>query len=244
MSNLTVYVRNDLKMRKGKMAAQSAHAAMKLLFEMMKRQDNLMVLDSKVLFEFKAFIDNPKVNIVMVKDEAELDSITDKSLPYSIIVDNGRTEFHGVPTKTCAAQGIFTRERGPEMVVPKTYGSEIKAKQIFVFSKEIPLSKEKACELAVTTCLKTIFQKMTFQSTGELGFNLAEDNSMTAWITNAFGKIALSAVNDSSLVEVEQELKEKGFCVVKGEREGNHCLCVEPLYPNQIDPITGNLSLI
>jgi PTH2 family peptidyl-tRNA hydrolase len=46
---------------------------------------------------------------VGVESEAALDEIMEKAraagLPCAVIVDAGRTEFHGVPTKTCCAIG-------------------------------------------------------------------------------------------------------------------------------------------
>jgi len=46
---------------------------------------------------------------VGVTSEAELDDVMARAraagLPCALIVDAGRTEFHGVPTKTCCAVG-------------------------------------------------------------------------------------------------------------------------------------------
>jgi PTH2 family peptidyl-tRNA hydrolase len=44
-----------------------------------------------------------------VNSEAELDAVVAKAreagVPCALIVDAGKTEFHGVPTKTCCAVG-------------------------------------------------------------------------------------------------------------------------------------------
>ena len=62
MSNLLkIFVRNDLKMRKGKMAAQSGHAAMKLFFEAMVQTHGRMTLMSKQHAEFLEFFQNLQV---------------------------------------------------------------------------------------------------------------------------------------------------------------------------------------
>jgi PTH2 family peptidyl-tRNA hydrolase len=131
---LKIYVRADLKMRKGKMAAQSAHAAMKLLMEVMIKTKNKMILRHEEIKKFVEFLKNPVIEIVMVNSEEHLNLILDKSKPFSIIVDSGRTEFHGVKTVTCGAQGIFEDVALTEMEVPHIYGKDIVAKQVFLTS--------------------------------------------------------------------------------------------------------------
>lgn len=243
---LTIFVRNDLKMRKGKMAAQSAHAAMKLFFESMQKTADKMIMHPTQNQEMLMFLDNPTIEIRMVKDEAELNEILDKSLPYSIIVDNGRTEFHGVPTTTCAAQGIFEKCDMTEMNVPQTYGTEIKAKQIFVFSKDKPLSKEMACQQAVLSCLKVLYKQMRdFDGKdGAKYFDLNEKSALIDWIMSAFAKIALSTKTLEEFMEVEDNIKKSGFEYEHLVIDENHCLCISPQYPAEIDTITGSLSLI
>lgn len=245
MSNLLkIFVRNDLKMRKGKMAAQSGHAAMKLFFEAMIQTHGRMTLMSKQHAEFLEFFQNPVVDIVMVKDEEDLHAILAPLAPVSVIVDNGRTEFHGVATTTCAAHGIFTPCDLTLMNVPQTYGTEIKSKQIFVFNKDKPLSKEKACQQAVISCLKLLYNQMLDDGYGNKYFDLFQKNALTDWIMNAFAKIALSTKTMAELDEVERQLKSVGFVVERIVDDGNDCLCVSPQYPDDIDPITRHLSLI
>lgn len=245
MSNsLTIFVRNDLKMRKGKMAAQSGHAAMKLFFEAMVKSHDRMTLQDKQHAEFLEFFNNPVVDIKMVKDEADLHTILEPLAPFSIIVDNGRTEFHGVPTTTCAAHGIFSPCDLALLNVPQTYGTEIKAKQIFIFNKDKPLSKEKSCQQAVISCLKLLYKHMLTDENGDKYFDLNQKDALTDWIMSAFAKITLSTKTMAELDEVEMQLKAAGFVVERIVDDGNDCLCVSPQYPSDIDPITRHLSLI
>ncbi|EPP7234655.1 peptidyl-tRNA hydrolase [Shigella flexneri] len=241
---LTIFVRKDLSMRKGKMAAQSAHAAMKLFLEVMVPENGFLVLKNEQDKEFKNFLETPIVKIVMSKDENEFDNAYNKAKPYSVIVDNGRTEFHGIPTKTCAAQGIFEKTALNELHVPHTYGQEIKAKELFIFSKEKPLPKEKACELAVLSCLKMLYSQMVQNEKGEKCINLMDKSPLSAWITGAFGKIAVSTKTDEELKDLESLLSKKGFAVISCESEGNKCLVISPQYPEVIDEYTRHLSLI
>lgn len=245
MSNfLTIFVRNDLKMRKGKMAAQSGHAAMKLFFEAMVKSPTRMTLLAKQNAEFLEFFNNPVVDIVMVKDEENLHAMLAPLAPVSVIVDNGRTEFHGVPTTTCAAHGIFSPCDLTVMNVPQTYGTEIKSKQIFVFNKDKPLSKEKSCQQAVISCLKLLYKQMLDDENGNKYFDITQKNALTDWIVNAFAKIALSTKTMDELNELERQLKAAGFVVERFVDDGNDCLCVSPQYPDDIDPFTRHLSLI
>ncbi len=106
--------RKDLKSRRGKEAAQLAHASTSVVLQYL-----LKILCFKVLAALK--IDVPSsamfrwVNgsfakiCVYCKDEPELLEIYKKAqaagLPCSLITDSGVTEFNGVPTNTAIAVG-------------------------------------------------------------------------------------------------------------------------------------------
>lgn len=100
--------RRDLKMRKGKIAAQCAHASMAVFFQ---RDEG----DAATL---RVPLDGPmawwsrrgfaKV-VLSVDDETALlqawEAAKAAGLPTALITDSGRTEFHGVPTRTTVAIG-------------------------------------------------------------------------------------------------------------------------------------------
>lgn len=112
-----IVIRRDLKMRQGKAIAQGSHASMAFLTKKM----SWFVGDVYVYFETEGFTDNHadvivrwlkdsfRKIVVYVNSEEELCEIyqkaLDKGLIASIIIDNGATEFKGVPTVTCAAIG-------------------------------------------------------------------------------------------------------------------------------------------
>lgn len=243
MQVLNIFVRQDLKMRKGKMAAQVAHAVMKLLFDVTIKSKDEMRLLSTQTNELESFLKNPIVKINMVSNEEALYQVLDKDLPHAIITDSGRTEFHGVPTVTCAAQGIFNACETASINVPHLYGKDIKAKQIFIFNKDIPLSKELACELSVITCLKYLYKKMQ-DDKGEKYFDLSQETAFVAWIINAFAKIGLSTKTIEQLNEITDVLDNKSIDYIKDNIGSNVCVCIEPCYPDEIDLITGSLALI
>lgn len=116
-TKMVLVVRKDLKMRQGKVAAQCCHGSMAFLT---KNMDWLMG-DEGVYFETSSFKDQESEQIihwlknsfrkicVYVNSEQELDEIHKKALDAGLIshmvVDNGATEFHGVPTKTVLSIG-------------------------------------------------------------------------------------------------------------------------------------------
>ncbi len=104
-----IVVRKDLSMRKGKMCAQVAHAAMKFLVDNNEadRGDELLV---KLSPAEVAWLSGSFTKVVVSVDSE--DALRDLILKAQLlgvdvypIVDNGRTEFNGVPTLTCAAFG-------------------------------------------------------------------------------------------------------------------------------------------
>lgn len=96
-----IVMRKDLGMRAGKMVAQGAHAS---LGATLKHQDDPRV---------KEWLANSFTKIcVRVDSEEELLAVYspagDHGLIRCLITDNGKTEFGGVPTMTCAAIGPDT----------------------------------------------------------------------------------------------------------------------------------------
>lgn len=126
MIKQVIVVRTDLNMRKGKLAAQVAHASLKIFLD---RIYNSFL--EKVEHDFSETY-NQLCNtnftkhmlewinwkegqqgftkiVVGCKDENELYIIQEKAkeanIPYALIKDNGVTEFHGVQTTTCICLG-------------------------------------------------------------------------------------------------------------------------------------------
>lgn len=104
-----IVVRKDLNMRKGKIASQVAHASMKFILDNNEadRGDVLHVSlkGPEVMWMSGSFT---KV-VVGVDSEDELRDLVFnarlKNIEVHPIIDNGKTEFDGNPTLTCAAFG-------------------------------------------------------------------------------------------------------------------------------------------
>ena len=121
MVKQVIVVRKDLNMRKGKLAAQVAHASMKVILDRMHKRpesvDFMQVWNSfftPAMLEWMSYGPFTKI-VVGVETEEELFAIMDKALqanvPYALITDAGKTEFNGVPTNTCIAIGPDEEEK-------------------------------------------------------------------------------------------------------------------------------------
>lgn len=113
-SKQVLVVRKDLNMRKGKIAAQSAHASMAVLLNIMEEtsgEDGVaLTLFLKNGTSLKDWVTGRFTKVcVSVNSEDELletyRRALDSGLICSLIQDAGITEFKGVPTYTCVAVG-------------------------------------------------------------------------------------------------------------------------------------------
>jgi len=121
-----IIVRKDLNMRKGKMAAQVAHASMKVILDRMFKFDISLMRRHEWVLELP--YDSPLEKwlgglftkiVVYVESESELLELRDKAkeanIIHALITDAGRTEFHGEPTITCIAIGPDYSEKIDEI---------------------------------------------------------------------------------------------------------------------------------
>lgn len=102
--------RRDLKMRKGKIAAQCAHGAMAVFFQRQPKTRPVNHLDVPLDGPMAAWVRRSFAKIVLsVESEDDLLTIhraaQEAGIPCAVITDSGRTEFKGVPTRTVVAIG-------------------------------------------------------------------------------------------------------------------------------------------
>lgn len=125
-----IAVRKDLHMRKGKIAAQVAHASLASVLDQMDIEDFIPKRDP-VKVQVRTLTiseDYPMYHwlngsfakiVVYVDNEEELKELIKKAKVLSIqvtpITDAGNTEFHGVPTLTCAAFGPDFKDKLDEL---------------------------------------------------------------------------------------------------------------------------------
>lgn len=104
-------IRRDLKMRRGKEIAQGAHASMKAVLEYMNHEYVKEWLKS----------DFTKITVEVNSENALIEiyeKALEKELPCSLIIDNGKTEFNGMKTKTVVAVGP-----GPSVIINEITGN-------------------------------------------------------------------------------------------------------------------------
>lgn len=104
-----IVVRRDLNMRKGKMCAQVAHAAM-MFITRNNKSENPMRIEVDLTQPEADWLQNSFTKIVVGCDsEHELIDLMGQARSADIevhaCIDNGATEFNGVKTLTCAAFG-------------------------------------------------------------------------------------------------------------------------------------------
>jgi len=116
-----ILVREDLKMRKGKAAAQVAHASLDVFTSRSTIKDGVMSI--KLSDADIAWLSNgyTKINLGVSSEEDLLLAYKlalESGIPCSLIIDSGKTEFHGVPTKTTCAIGPFDSDQIDKITGP------------------------------------------------------------------------------------------------------------------------------
>ncbi len=118
-SKMMIVMRRDLKMRKGKIAAQAGHACIDAILMALNREGRMCDVEMRAdgialrtsgkestpltdWFEYGCakicvYVDSEAALLEIARKAAELDIVA------AVITDAGMTEFHGVPTKTCLA---------------------------------------------------------------------------------------------------------------------------------------------
>ena len=118
-SKMMIVMRRDLKMRKGKIAAQAGHACIDAILMSLNKEgrvNDFEITDDGIILKDSDKSTTPLSDwfkygcakiCVYVDSEEELMNIADKAkekgIIAAVITDAGMTEFHGVPTKTCLA---------------------------------------------------------------------------------------------------------------------------------------------
>lgn len=110
MTKQIIIMRKDLNCRKGKIAAQIAHASMKVFFDRMSMVRRGSLYQTNFTPEMCEWMEGIFTKIcVSVNSEQELLDLQkqaeEANIPCALITDCGLTEFHGIPTITCLAIG-------------------------------------------------------------------------------------------------------------------------------------------
>ena len=119
-----IVMRKDLKMNRGKIAAQASHACMKIFFDRITdviiNNDGSADIAMHINKEMELWREGPFTKTCLqVHSEEELLEIyhkaEEKGLPVALITDSGQTTFHNIPTNTCIAIGPANRDKIDEI---------------------------------------------------------------------------------------------------------------------------------
>lgn len=235
---LRLIARSDLNMRKGKLAAQVAHAACAQLLNAMEDRGDVWYLNPERVTRFGEFLRHPLISFDFVGSETALESALDEPEHASRIIDRGLTEFGGVRTLTCAAEGLLTLE--PARHRPKD-DCVSTARQWLVFSKEQPIRKGDAAVLAALGCLVQLHNLMETDGQGGLVLRL-DDPALKTWLTDGFGKVALGIKTHVALDDLEKDLSGTAVRLTRLNMFGHSLLVVGPAFPDVVSDIMGRDS--
>lgn len=240
---MAIFARRDLNMRKGKLAAQVAHATCAQLLNAMDDFGEYRVLSALNYQKLLHLIDHEAVTVEMVADEAALRGSLENPALSTVITDRGLTEFGGVQTVTTAAQGVFTPSA--QKAVPLA-GADLIARQWFVFSKQQPLPKEVAAKMAAIGCLTMMASLLTpleGASDGSMKLCLS-DPALRGWLTAGFGKIGMGIKTDADLQGLKQKLDDSNVHYVGLDSGASKLLVIGPEFPERMATLTGKESAL
>ena len=146
--------------------------------------------------------------------------------------------------------------------------SSYKAKQMIVMRRDLTMRKGKIAAQAGHACVEAVL--MALSREGRLrDVRVNEDESwvyleerkrlfsstqtaLSDWFAAGVAKVCVYVDSEEELLELAAKGREQGFAVAL-IRDAGHtefhgeptytCLAFEPLYPDQIDPLTGELPL-
>ena len=130
-TKMMIVMRRDLKMRKGKIAAQAGHACIDAVLQALKkegRMDDLVMSADGMILKVADKPNSPlcewfnggctKVCVYVDSEDALLEiaeKAENRGIIAAVITDWGLTEFHGEHTKTCLALEPLPAEVADEL---------------------------------------------------------------------------------------------------------------------------------
>mgnify|MGYP000005810402 CR=1 FL=1 len=233
---MKIYIRNDLNMRKGKIAAQSAHALTGVLLGAMKKSESEFILEGDNLSLYKEWKEKGyPIEVCIVNSEEEL--LEKESNCTVLIKDQGRTEF-GKPTYTTC--GEFEGVEIKKLIDLETI--QLKpAKQTLIANRDLKLTK---WDLAPHAALASWLVLEDSMEKEENKWILKLNNeALSSWLLGAFAKITLK-IEEENIELILNNLKEHSIDHYKIEKEkGLIVLATSPQFSENIDPVTSHLKL-
>lgn len=136
------------------------------------------------------------------------------------------------------------------------------AKQVIVVRRDLKMRKGKIAAQSGHACVEAVLMALAKENRlsdvrVEDGWvQLAETGRdatpLSEWFARGVAKICVYVDSEEALLDLAKQGEGAGFCVALIQDAGHTefhgeptytCLAFEPLYPEQIDPITGELPL-
>ncbi len=132
-----------------------------------------------------------------------------------------------------------------------------KAKQMIVMRRDLKMRKGKIAAQAGHACVDAVLKALAARGTtlgedGEPVFAAGDDSALAAWFSAGVAKVCVYVDGEKALLDVAEQGMDEGFVVSLVRDAGitefhgeptYTCLAFEPLFPEQVDPITGDLPL-
>lgn len=243
-----ILVRNDLNMRRGKMAAQSSHALMKAMLDCFEsRHDgHSLYLDEAARRQLKHWQSEPTVSVALTDNLDTLSSAEEQHAGTILRVDDlGRTEFHGVKTTTCSCLVDPAWQLSASPRIPKPFNEPLQTKQVIAVRRDIKLSKEQLCEYAAIASVDALLHGLDLSGDWS-EFDLNTQAPLAVWLRTAFGKIVVGVPDLETLVGVTKSAYEEDCTVgmALGQNQEMIAVAIGPDFPEQVDKLTGSFKLL
>lgn len=137
-----------------------------------------------------------------------------------------------------------------------------KAKQMIVMRRDLKMRKGKIAAQAGHACVDAVLKALAAHRSqglaaaladdGEPVFAAGDDSALAAWFSAGVAKVCVYVDGEEALLDVAEQGMDRGFVVSLVRDAGitefhgettYTCLAFEPLFPEQVDPITGDLPL-
>ena len=132
-----------------------------------------------------------------------------------------------------------------------------KAKQMIVMRRDLKMRKGKIAAQAGHACVDAVLKALAARGTtlgedSEPVFAAGDDSALAAWFSAGVAKVCVYVDGEEALLDVAEQGMDEGFVVSLVRDAGitefhgeptYTCLAFEPLFPEQVDPITGDLPL-
>lgn len=246
-----VYARKDLNMRRGKLAAQCAHAAMKLVLDMMTVVDGNYLMKKRNYSLYEQWVKyGMQINVSFVEDMEAINDLISKASLHdqrrALIIDSGRTEFKGVSTPTCLGflpENWEMEESGFEEYIKlqkRFVDNNIpEAKQVIVVNRKIKLTKEEFASNVAQASVRALMKNAELYGDG-LIIRLEDGSPLLSWLAGSYTKIVLG-VDKPMNAFCEMRDSKLIYTVNLGDL---FCFASNAEFPEVINAVTGNYKLM